>query len=325
MKKALIAGITGQDGSYLAELLLNKGYEVHGLVRPLGLGVAKINYPNINHLLNENLILHYGDLIDCSFIWRVFKEIEPDEVYHLAGQKQAQNFEDDFGSFALNIDVVYFFLSAIKSLKPSCRFFFAGSSEMFGKVSISPQDETTPFNPISPYAISKAAAFNLIKTYRETYGVFACTGILYNHESPRRGLGFVTRKITSTAVKIKLGLEKELQLGNLEAKRDWGFAGDFAEAMRLMLQADKPDDYVIGAGETHSVREFVKVAFGYLGLDYKKFVKTNKIFLKPLDDFEFKANSSKIKNILGWNPKIGFEEIVKMMVDADLKLLDYKK
>lgn len=326
MKKALITGITGQDGSYLAELLLNKGYEVHGLVRPLGLGVLKINYPNINHLsLNENLTLHYGNLIDCSFIWRVFKEIEPDEVYHLAGQKQSQNFEDDFGSFSINIDVVYFFLSAIKALKPLCGFYFAGSSEMFGKVSSSPQDETVPFNPISPYAISKVATFNLIKTYRETYGIFACTGILFNHESPRRDLKFVSRKITSTAAKIKLGLEKELRLGDLDAKRDWGFAGDYVEAMWMMLQSEKADDYVIGAGETHTVREFIKTAFDYLGLDWRKFVIIDKKFLRQPEIAEIRANPAKIKKVLNWIPKVKFSNLVKIMVDADLKLLDNKK
>jgi GDPmannose 4,6-dehydratase len=325
MKKALITGVTGQDGSYLTELLLEKGYKVHGLARPLGPEVSKTNYPNINHLFpKKNFILHHGDLMDYPTIQRLFQEIKPDEVYHLAGQKQSQKFEDDFGSFALNINVTQFFLSAIKNLKPRCRFYLAGSSEMFGRALISPQDESTLFNPVSPYAISKVAAFHLIKTYREFYNIFACTGILYNHESPRRDFKFVSRKITSTAAKIKLGLEKELRLGDLDAKRDWGFAGDYVEAMWMMLQSEKADDYVIGTGETHTVREFVEIVFDYLGLNWRKFVVIDKKFLRQPEIAEIRANPAKIKKALNWAPKVKFSNLVRMMVDADLKLLKNK-
>ncbi|MBI5305978.1 GDP-mannose 4,6-dehydratase [Candidatus Wolfebacteria bacterium] len=323
MKKALITGITGQDGSYLAELLLEKGYEVHGLARVMAFEDSQHRFSRINHLLKENrIILHYGDINDYPTVWRIIFKIKPDEVYHLAAISSIiSSFEDDFGTFKTNSDSVHYFLSAIKELNSNTKFYFAGSSEMFGRPKISPQNENTQFNPISPYAISKLTGFNLTRMYREVHKIFACTGITYNHESPRRGFNFVTRKITSMAAKIKLGLAKELQLGSLDAKRDWGFAGDFVEAMWLMLQADESDDYVIGTGETHTVQELIEIAFSHIGLDWQKFVVIDKEFVRSPETFEFRANPEKIKIVLGWHPKVKFENMVKMMVDADLKLL----
>ncbi|MCX6702712.1 MAG: GDP-mannose 4,6-dehydratase [Candidatus Wolfebacteria bacterium] len=323
MKKALITGITGQDGSYLAEFLPGKGYEVHGLTRVPALENPEARFSRIGGLLNnKKIILHYGDVSDYPTVWRLIAKIKPDEVYHLAAISSIKStFEDDFGTFKTNTDSAHYLLSAIKELAPGAKFYFAGSSEMFGHPKATPQDENTPFNPVSPYAISKLAGFNLVKMYREAYGIFACTGIAYNHESPRRGFEFVTRKIISTAAKIKLGLEKELKMGSLDSRRDWGYAGDFVEAMWLMLQADKADDYVIGTGINHTVQELIEITFNNLGLDWQKFVVIDKEFVRPPETFEFRANPVKIKTILGWVPKTSFEEMIKMMVDSDLKRL----
>ncbi len=325
-KRALITGVTGQDGSYLAELLLKNGYEVYGLTRVMAFEDYQQRFSRINHLLKENkIILHYGDIADYPTVWRIIFRVKPDEVYHLAAVSSVtSSFEDDFGTFKNNADSVHYFLSAIKELNSGTKFYFAGSSEMFGRPKTSPQDENIPFNPISPYAISKLTGFNLTRMYREIHKIFTCTGITYNHESPRRGSNFVTRKITSTAAKIKLGLAKELRLGSLDAKRDWGFAGDYVEAMWLMLQADKADDYVIGTGESHTVQEFIEVAFSHLGLDWQKFVVIDKEFIRPPESFEFRANPAKLKTVLNWQPKVKFENMVKMMVDADLKSLKDK-
>ena len=321
MKKALITGITGQDGSYLAELLLRNSYEVHGLTRVIALEDPQQRFSRINHLLKENkIILHYGDITDYPTIWRIIFRVKPDEVYHLAAVSSIiSSFEDDFGTFKTNADSVHYFLSAIKELNSGTKFYFAGSSEMFGRSKISPQDENTPFNPVSPYAISKLTGFNLTRMYREVHKIFACTGIAYNHESPRLGFNFVTRKITSTAVKIKLGLAKELRLGSLDAKQDWGFAGDYVEAMWLMLQQAQPEDFVIGSGETHTVQELVEIVFGALGLDWRKYVVIDPAFVRPPEKIEMKADITKAKTKLCWSPKIQFKELVKMMVEEDLK------
>lgn len=320
MKKAFITGITGQDGSYLAELLLSKGYEVHGLDRRVAFENSTQRYSRINHLLLDNKVnLHYGDITDYPTLWKLIFKIQPDEIYHLAAQSHVKvSFEDEFGTFKNNIGGTHFILSVIKELKPDCKFYFAASSEMFGQVKSSPQDENTPFNPVSPYGISKVAGFELTKMYREAYKIFSCSGIFFNHESPRRGSEFVTRKITATAAKIKLGMEKELRLGNLEAKRDWGFAGDYVEAMWLMLQQEKPDDYVIGTGENHTVKEFVEVAFGVLGLDWQKYVVVDENFFRPLEVHALLANPEKAKKKLGWEPKTKFDDLVKIMVEDDL-------
>ena len=319
MKKALITGITGQDGSYLAELLLEKGYEVHGLTRRVAAEDPSARFSRIKQLVaDKKIVIHLGDVSDYPTIWRLVSKIQPDEIYHLAAQSQVQvSFEDDFGTFNSNFSSTHHLLSAIKELKPDCKFYFAGTSEMYGKVLAIPQDENTPFNPVSPYGIAKLASFYMTKMYRDAYGIFACTGILFNHESPRRGYEFVTRKITLAVANIKNGKQRELQLGNLDAKRDWGFAGDYVVAMWLMLQHEKADDYVIGTGENHTIREFLEVAFSEVGLDYKDYVKIDPAFFRPLDVHELLADPSKAERILDWKPKTKFKELVKMMVDSD--------
>jgi GDPmannose 4,6-dehydratase len=267
MKRALITGITGQDGSYLAEFLLGKGYEVHGIVRRVSLEDPTHRLWRIRHVLDK-IKLHAASLDSYASIFNVVEKVKPDECYHLAAQSFVNySFEDAFSTINTNINGTLFVLSAIKEKASGCRFYFAGSSEMFGKAKDTPQNEETPFYPRSPYGISKVAGFDLTRNFRESYDLFACNGILFNHESPRRGFEFVTRKITSTVAKIKFGIEKELRLGNLDAKRDWGFAGDYVKAMWLMLQQPEPDDYVIATNETHSVREFVEDAFEYVGLN----------------------------------------------------------
>jgi len=268
-KKALITGITGQDGSYLAEHLLNLGYEVHGLVRRVALEEPERRFGRIRHIV-DRLILHPANLESYPSIFQMISRHKFDECYHLAAQSfVAESFSDGFGTMNTNINGTHYVLAALKELAPECRFYFAGSSEMFGKVVEVPQTEATPFRPRSPYGISKVAGFHLTMNYREAYGMFCCNGILFNHEGPRRGFEFVTRKITSSAAKIKLGLSKELRLGNLDARRDWGHAADYVEAMHLMLQQPEPGDYVVATGETHSVREFCELAFSYVGLDYR--------------------------------------------------------
>lgn len=319
-KIALITGITGQDGSYLTELLLKKGYEVHGLVRRVAHENENQHFSRIAHVIDK-VSIHYGDVTDYATLFRLIATLRPDEVYHLAAQSQVGiSFKDDFGTFRANTDGTHYLLSAIKETKPDCRFYFAGTSELFG-CEKPPQNEHTPFEPVSPYAVSKLAAFHLVKIYRKAYGIFACSGILFNHESPRRGFEFVTRKITSTAAKIKLGLATQLSLGNIDVKRDWGFAGDYVEAMWLMLQRSEPDDYVVGTGETHSIRDFLEASFGFLNLDWKKYVVVDQKLLRPLDVNELKADSQKARAILGWSPKVGFKELVEMMVKADLDTL----
>lgn len=319
MRRALITGITGQDGSYLSELLLEKGYEVHGIVRRVALEDPSHRLWRLNSIL-DRITLHGASLESYASIFNVVERIQPDECYHLASQSfVSYSFEDAFSTMNTNINGTLYVLSAIKEKAPDCKFYFAASSEMFGKVKETPQNESTPFHPRSPYGISKVAGFDLLRNFRESYGLFGCNGILFNHESPRRGFEFVTRKITSAVARIKKGLQKELRLGNMEAKRDWGYAGDYVHAMWLMLQQDKPDDYVIATNATHSVKEFVQLAFDYVGLNWKDYVIVDQQFYRPAEVMVLQGDYSKGKERLQWEPKIKFEELVKLMVDADMK------
>jgi len=321
MKRALITGITGQDGSYLAELLLSKGYEVHGIIRRVALEDPGHRLWRIRHLL-DRLILHPGSLESYASIFRIIKEVKPDECYHLAAQSYVTySFEDEFTTINTNINGTHFVLNSIKESAPECRVYFAASSEMFGLVQETPQNETTPFHPRSPYGISKVAGFDLTRNYREAYEIFACNGILFNHESPRRGMEFVTRKISHGIAKIKLGMEKEIRLGNLDARRDWGFAGDYVEAMWRMLQQDIPDDYVIASGQDHSVREFVELAFNYAGLSWQDHIVIDEMLYRPAEVNILKGDFSKARAKLDWKPNIEFNELVKTMVDSDIKFL----
>jgi len=325
MKKAFITGITGQDGSYLAEFLLKKGYEVHGMVRRVALEDPEHRLWRIRHILNK-LTLHSASLESYASIFNVIDKIIPDECYHLAAQSfVSYSFEDEFSTINTNINGTHFVLSAIKQRAPKCRFYFAGSSEMFGHAKETPQDENTPFHPRSPYGISKVAGFDLTINYREAYGIFALTGILFNHESPRRGFEFVSRKISHGVAEIKLGLAKKIYIGNLDAKRDWGFAGDYVRSMWLMLQQDKPDDYVVATGEAYSVKEFLRQAFDYVGLDWKKYIAIDKKLYRPAEVNILKGDYSKARKKLGWKPTVKFEDLVKMMVDADLECVSTAK
>lgn len=320
IKRALITGITGQDGSYLAELLLNKGYEVHGMVRRVAIEDPKHRFGRINHLLNK-VTIHDASLENYGSIFDMVEKVKPDECYHLAAQSYvAVSFDDPYSTLNININGTLYLLSAIKQIAPKCRIYFAASSEMFGKVKESPQNEDTPFHPRSPYGISKMTGFELVRNYRESYEMFACCGILFNHESPRRGMEFVTRKITNTAAKIKLGKANELVLGNLEAKRDWGYSPNFVEAMWLMLQQTSPDDYVIATNTAHTVREFVEKVFTRLELDASSYVKVDYGFYRPAEVIQLQGDYTKAYARFGWKPKVGFEELVKIMVDADLLL-----
>ena len=319
MKRAFITGITGQDGSYLAEFLLEKGYQVHGMVRRVALEDPEHRLWRIRHIMKK-LVLHSASLESYASIFNVIDKVKPDECYHLAAQSfVSYSFEDEFSTINTNINGTHFVLSAIKEKAPKCKFYFAGSSEMFGHAKETPQNEDTPFYPRSPYGISKVAGFDLTRNYREAYGLFAVSGILFNHESPRRGFEFVSRKISHGVAEIKSGLSKKLYIGNLEAKRDWGFAADYCRAMWLMLQRAKPDDYVIATGEAHSVREFVKVAFDYAGLNWKKYVSVDKKLYRPAEVNILKGDFTKARKKLGWKPTVKFEELVKMMVDFDLE------
>ena len=318
MKRALITGITGQDGSYLAELLLSKGYEVHGIVRRVALEDPEHRLCRIRHI-QKKLILHAGSLANYPSIFRIVEKIKPEECYHLAAQSfVSYSFDDEFSTISTNINGTHYMLSAIKDKAPKCKFYFAASSEMFGLVKESPQNESTPFHPRSPYGISKVAGFHLTQNYREAYGIFACNGILFNHESPRRGFEFVSRKITNAVARIKLGLDKELRLGNLEAKRDWGYAGDYVKSMWNMMQQKSPDDYVVGTGRMHTVEEFAELAFTIASLNWKDYVVVDKNFYRPAEVHELKADSKKAKKILKWQSDTSFKELVKMMVDHDL-------
>lgn len=320
-KRALITGITGQDGSYLAEHLLAQGYEVHGLVRRVALEDPERRIGRIRHL-DGKVTLHSGSLESYPSIFQIFSQVDFDECYHLAAQSfVAESFVDGFSTMNTNINGTHYVLAALREIRPGCRFYFAGSSEMFGKVRESPQNEDTRFHPRSPYGISKVAGYYLSLNYREAYDIFTASGILFNHESPRRGYEFVTRKITSGVARIKLGQAKELRLGNLDARRDWGHARDYVQAMHLMLQQDEPQDFVVGTGETHTVREFCELAFGEVGLDYQDHVVIDPRFLRPAEVELLLADPSRARDQLGWQPATSFEDLVREMVRADMEEL----
>jgi GDPmannose 4,6-dehydratase len=321
MKKALITGITGQDGSYLAELLLEQGYEVHGLIRRS----STEPLDRIEHLIDKiNLVP--GDMSDQSSLDEAIRNTKPDEVYNLAAQSFVPT---SWNQPILTGDItglgVTRILEAIRKHKPDTKFYQASSSEMYGKVVETPQTEKTPFYPRSPYAVAKIYGHYITINYRESYNIFACSGICFNHESPRRGLEFVTRKITNTVAKIKFGLEKQLLLGNMTAKRDWGFAGDYVRLMWLMLQEDNPDDYILATGEAHTVQEFVELAFDCAGLNWKDYVKTDPKFIRPAEVELLLGDSTKARKKLGWEPKVSFKQLVQMMVESDLQIVKNKK
>jgi len=315
MKKALITGITGQDGSYLAELLLSKGYQVYGMVRRS----STENFERIEHL-RDKIELRQADLLDQLSIINLIKENRPDEIYNLAAQSFVPtSWEQPLLTAEFTALGVCRLLEAIRLVNPAIKFYQASSSEMFGKVKEVPQNEITPFHPRSPYGVSKVYGHFLTINYRESYGLFACSGILFNHESPRRGLEFISRKITNGAARIKLGLDKELRLGNLDAERDWGYAGDYVEAIWLMLQQEDPDDYVVATGVKHSVRDLAKLAFAHLGLNYQDFVVIDKSLLRPAEVDHLLGDATKARTQLGWKPKVSFEELIRLMVEADLE------
>jgi len=316
-KKALITGITGQDGSYLAELLLSKGYEVHGVVRRVALEDPQHRLSRIHHIL-DRIHLHAASLESYGSIHNVIARVIPDECYHLAAQSfVSYSFDDEFSTFNTNINGTHYVLGALRSLAPKCRFYFAGSSEMFGKVEETPQTELTRFHPRSAYGISKVAGYELTRNYREAYGMHASAGILFNHESPRRGYEFVTRKISYGVAQIVAGKAKSIHLGNLAARRDWGHAREYVDAMWRMLQQPEPDDYVVATGETHSVREFVEQAFALVGLDYRSYVITDSELFRPAEVDVLIGDASKAKEKLGWRHTTKFPELVREMVQSD--------
>ncbi|HEY3455067.1 MAG TPA: GDP-mannose 4,6-dehydratase [Bryobacteraceae bacterium] len=318
MKKALITGITGQDGSYLAEYLLEKGYEVHGLVRRVALEKPDQRLARIAHIQND-IELHAGSLESYPSLFHILSRCKIDECYHLAAQSfVAESFEDGFSTMNTNSSGTHYLLAALYQLQPECRFYFAGSSEMFGKVRETPQRESTPFHPRSPYGISKVAGYYLTINYREAYQMFCANGMLFNHESPRRGFEFVTRKITHNVARIKMGLATELRLGNLEARRDWGHAADYVRAMHLMLQQPEPGDYVVATGETHSVREFCELAFREAGLDYREFVREDPQFYRPAEVDLLVGDPTRARDVLGWRPTYSFRQLVSEMVAFDI-------
>ncbi len=322
---ALITGITGQDGSYLAELLLDKGYEVHGVIRRS----SSFNTARIDHLYRDphergvRLRLIHGDLDDASSLNRILRVVGPDEIYNLGAQSHVRVSFDvpEYTGEVTALGTVRL-LEAIREVGLRTRFYQASSSELFGQSAESPQSETTPFHPRSPYAVAKIYAYWITRTYREAYGLFACNGILFNHESPRRGETFVTRKVTRAAARIKVGLQSKLHLGNLDARRDWGFAGDYVEAMWRMLQADEPEDYVVATGESHSVRELLDAAFSRLGLDWRDHVEIDPRYFRPAEVDALCGDATKARVRLGWEPRVRFAELVRMMVDADLRLAE---
>ena len=324
LKRALITGITGQDGSYLAELLLAQGYEVHGVVRRVALEDPDHRLSRLKEF-RSRLVLHAASLESYASMHRVVHEVQPDECYHLAAQSfVSYSFDDEFSTLNTNINGTHFLLAAVKSLRPECRFYFAGSSEMFGMAETVPQTEETRFHPRSSYGISKVAGFDLTRNYREAYGLYAASGILFNHESPRRGFEFVTRKITAGVARILAGKSHELPLGNLEAKRDWGHAREYVDAMWRMLQQAEPDDYVVATGECHSVREFVDLAFSHVGLDYTRYVIEDKQLYRPAEVNLLQGDASKARRVLGWESQVRFADLVKEMVDADCLALGVK-
>jgi len=327
MKKALVTGITGQDGSYLAELLLEKNYEVYGIIRRS----SSFNTGRIDHLYKDphdqpRLKLIYGDLTDGGNLQAVLNEVNPEEVYNLGAQSHVRvSFDQPI--FTVNADALgtLRLLEAVRSMKKPAKFYQASSSEMYGKAVETPQNEETPFYPRSPYGCAKVYSYWQTVNYREAYDMFACNGILFNHESPRRGETFVTRKITRAATRIKFGLQDKLYLGNLDAKRDWGFAGDYVEAMWLMMQQDKAEDYVVATGETHSVREFLDEVFGYIDLDWKKYVEIDTRYCRPTEVDVLLGDARKAKKQLNWRPRVTFKALARMMVEADMKLAEEEK
>jgi GDPmannose 4,6-dehydratase len=317
-KTALITGITGQDGSYLTELLLGNGYRVCGVLRRS----SSENFQRIEHVRNQ-IELYQADLLDQTSLARVLAQVRPDEVYNLAAMSFVPtSWQQPVLTAEFTALGVTRLLDSVRQICPRARFYQASSSEMFGKAHEIPQNEATPFHPRSPYGVAKTYGHYIMVNYRESYGLFACSGILFNHESPRRGLEFVTRKITHGVARIKLGLASELRLGNLQAKRDWGFAGDYVRAMWLMMQQEQPDDYVVGTGESHSVEEFVAIAFGHVGLNWRKYVVVDPEFYRPAEVDVLLSNPSKARRVLGWKPQVGFEQLARMMVDADLAALE---
>ena len=321
-RRALITGITGQDGSYLTELLLEKDYDVHGIVRRVAIEDPDHRLLRLRHLLDD-IHLHPASLESYPSIYRVMTTVRPDEVYHLAAQSfVSYSFEDEFSTLNTNINGTHFVISSVRDVVPNARFYFAGSSEMFGEAGVSPQDEQTPFHPRSAYGISKVAGFDITRNYREAYRLHASAGILFNHESPRRGFEFVSRKITSHVAKIKLGLANKLHLGNLDARRDWGHAREYVKAMWLMLQQEDPADYVIATGETHSVREFLEEAFSYQGLDYRDYLLVDQQLYRPAEVNLLLGDCKKARARLGWTHNSQFQSLVREMVDADL---EYRK
>ena len=320
-KVALITGITGQDGSYLAELLLSKGYEIHGTVRRVALEDTTHRLWRIRKILND-ITLHSASLESYASIFKIVQKVKPDEVYHLAAQSYVvYSFEDEFSTLNTNINGTHYILSAVKEFNKNLKFYFAGSSEMFGKVNQTPQTENTPFHPRSSYGISKVAGYHLTRNYREAYNLHASTGILFNHESQRRGFEFVTRKISYAVARIKKGLQKKVKLGNIKAKRDWGHSQDYVMAMWSMLQQKNPGDYVIGTGIEHSVEEFAKKAFEHVGLNYKDYVIVDDNLIRPAEVDTLLADYSKAKKILKWEPKISFDDLVTSMVESDLEFI----
>lgn len=321
MRRALITGIAGQDGSFLAELLLSEGYKVHGIVRREAIEDSKNRLRNIESIIG-NIHLHVGAIENHLSVYKIIAEVLPDECYHLASSSfVSYNFEDEASLLENNFLATHALMASIKELAPSCRVYFAGSSEMFGNARLSPQNEKTPFNPRSVYGISKLAAFHLARNYREHHQLFVAAGILYNHESTRRGYQFVTRKITHTVAKIHLGLADRIELGNINAQRDWGYAPDYVKAMYLMLQHEKPEDYVIASGVLHRVEDFLQKAFDVVGLDYRNFLKINEAYLRPAESVPLCGDASKAKSDLGWQTTKKFNDIVEEMVLNDIKLL----
>ena len=321
MKKALITGISGQDGSYLAEFLLSKNYEVHGLVRRVALEDETHRLWRLRNF-KDKITLHSGSLESYASLVKIIEKIKPDEIYHLAAQSYVSySFEDEFSTINTNVNGTHYVLSAVKEFSKKSKFYFAGSSEMFGKVEETPQNEKTRFHPRSAYGISKVTGFELTRNYREAYGINACTGILFNHESPRRGFEFVTRKISHSVARIKHGLQKKISLGNIDSKRDWGHAKDYVEAMWLMLNQGNNKDFVIGTGEQHSVREFAEKAFNFVNLNYKDYVKIDQKLIRPAEVDTLLADYSGAKKEFNWQPKISFENLVNEMVESDLKFV----
>ena len=320
MPKALITGITGQDGSYLSELLLEKGYQVHGIIRRVAIEDPDHHMSRIQHL-TDDLHLHPASMESFPSIYSVVRTVQPDECYHLAAQSfVATSFQDAFTTLNTNINGTHYILAALHDLQPDCRYYFAGSSEMFGKVAEVPQSELTRFHPRSPYGISKVAGYDLSRNYREAYDTHASSGLLFNHESPRRGFEFITRKITSHVARIKLGLTDHVSIGNLDSKRDWGHSREYVRAMWMMLQQDEADDYVVATGETHSIRELCELAFSHVDLNWEDYVRIDERFLRPAEVDLLVGDATKARDKLGWQNKITFEGLIREMVDSDLEL-----